>query len=215
MTERTGETGTGPEGLVERIEAVLPQLQCRKCGFADCRDYAQAIHRGAARVNRCTPGGTFTVTALAELLGEAPLALDPGCPEHHPGRVVIDETECIGCARCLPACPVDAIVGAPRMLHSVRTGDCTGCGLCLAACPVDCIEWRASGPGAGPWPSWSLEQAAQARARYRPEGRETRRMAAFQLDRPQRRREIREAVARVQQQRREKGHWQPHRAPVK
>lgn len=204
-----------PEGLLARIEALLPQLQCRKCGFADCRDYAQAVYRGAALVNRCTPGGTFTRTALAHLLGQAPLPLDPACPPHRPGRVVIDEQECIGCARCLPACPVDAIVGAPKMLHTVRVADCTGCELCLPTCPVDCIHWQPRDAAGGPWPSWSLEQAAQAGARYRPPSKERRRIAGFEQDRAQRRREIREAVARVRHQRLEKGHWQPRRSPVK
>jgi electron transport complex protein RnfB len=126
---------------VERIDALLPQTQCAQCGYPGCRPYARAVAAGEADIDQCPPGGTETMRALAELLGrdEVPLA-----PAHHsraaPLIAVIRESECIGCARCLPACPVDAIVGAPQYLHTVIESECTGCELCLAPCPVDCID---------------------------------------------------------------------------
>ena len=127
--------------LVDRIDALLPQTQCAQCRYPGCRPYAEAIARGEAEIDRCPPGGDATVRALAELLDREPRQLDPAYARVGDAAVVawIDEDRCIGCARCLPACPVDAIVGAPRYLHTVLAGDCTGCELCLAPCPVDCI----------------------------------------------------------------------------
>ncbi len=130
--------------LATRIDALLPQTQCTRCGYAGCRPYAQAIAEQAAPINRCPPGGTKTLEALAALLGRVPGALDPACgSEADPGVAWIDAEACIGCARCLPPCPVDAIIGASRYLHSVQTSRCTGCELCLTSCPVDCIHMRA------------------------------------------------------------------------
>jgi electron transport complex protein RnfB len=127
--------------LVERIDALLPQTQCAQCRYPGCRPYAEAIASGEAEIDRCPPGGDATVRALAELLDREPRRLDPAYARAGAEAVVawIDEERCIGCARCLPACPVDAIVGAPRYVHTVLAGDCTGCELCLAPCPVDCI----------------------------------------------------------------------------
>jgi len=132
--------------LTERIDALLPQTQCTRCGYAGCLPYAQAIARGAA-INRCPPGGAATIDRLAALLGREALPLDPDCgSEADPGVAWIDAQACIGCARCLPPCPVDAIIGAPRYLHSVQESRCTGCELCLESCPVDCIHMRARTP---------------------------------------------------------------------
>ena len=129
--------------LVERINAVLPQTQCGQCRYPGCRPYAQAIADGEADIDRCPPGGEATVRALAALLDRAPRPVDPSYGTPKPPAVAwIDEERCIGCARCLPACPVDAIVGAPRYMHTVVAAQCTGCELCLAPCPVDCIELR-------------------------------------------------------------------------
>lgn len=129
--------------LVERIDALLPQTQCGQCRYPGCRPYAAAIASGAAEIDRCPPGGDATIRALAALLDRSPLPLDPACGAPKPAQVAwIDEEQCIGCARCLPACPVDAIVGAPRQMHTVITAQCTGCELCLPPCPVDCIELR-------------------------------------------------------------------------
>ena len=125
------------------IDALLPQTQCTRCGFSGCLPYAEAIAAGAAAINQCPPGGSATIAALAALLGVAPLPLNPANGVERAPRVAwIDESRCIGCARCLPPCPVDAIVGAPKFLHTVVTELCTGCELCIAPCPVDCIELR-------------------------------------------------------------------------
>ncbi len=129
--------------LVERIDALLPQTQCGQCQYPGCRPYAQAIARGEADIDRCPPGGEHTAFALARLLDRAPRAPDPAFGATKPRRVAfVDETRCIGCALCLPACPVDAIVGAARFVHTVIVDQCTGCELCLPPCPVDCIEMR-------------------------------------------------------------------------
>jgi Na+-translocating ferredoxin:NAD+ oxidoreductase subunit B len=126
--------------LAAELDGLLPQTQCTRCGFAGCRPYAEAMARGEAEINRCPPGGEATVGALAARLGRAPLPLDPTCGVEGPHRVaLIDESRCIGCAKCLPPCPVDAIVGATRHLHTVIAELCTGCELCIAPCPVDCI----------------------------------------------------------------------------
>lgn len=133
------------ESLADRIDAALPQTQCRRCGYAACRPYAEAIARGKAPINRCPPGGRQGVQTLARLTGQPPLPLDPGCGTETPPRVaVIDEDACIGCTKCIQACPVDAIVGANKLMHTVIADLCTGCELCVAPCPVDCIEMAAS-----------------------------------------------------------------------
>lgn len=131
------------EPLTDRIDALLPQTQCAQCGYPGCRPYAAAIAAGEAGIDRCPPGGTALVSALADLLElEAPPA--GGEPVPAADRLArIDETACIGCGLCLPACPVDAILGAPRFLHTVLSAECTGCGLCLPPCPVDCITLEA------------------------------------------------------------------------
>jgi electron transport complex protein RnfB len=129
--------------LVSRIDALLPQTQCGQCRYPGCRPYAEAIARGDADIDQCPPGGEHTVRALAELLGRDAKPVNAQFGATTPRRVaVIDEQRCIGCALCLPACPVDAIVGAPRFMHTVIEAQCTGCELCVAPCPVDCIELR-------------------------------------------------------------------------
>jgi len=137
--------------LVDRIDALLPQTQCTRCGYDGCRPYAQALADDAAAINRCPPGGANGIDALAALLGRAVLPLDPACgSEADPGVAWIDPAACIGCARCLPACPVDAIIGAQRFMHTVLERDCNGCQLCIASCPVDCIVMRPRAAGAAP-----------------------------------------------------------------
>jgi Na+-translocating ferredoxin:NAD+ oxidoreductase subunit B len=122
------------------IDALLPQTQCTRCGYPGCLPYASAIAAGEAEINQCPPGGSATIRALAELLGREYRPLNPANGVESPPRVAfIDEERCIGCARCLPPCPVDAIVGAHKYLHTVVVALCTGCELCVAPCPVDCI----------------------------------------------------------------------------
>lgn len=136
--------------LVARIDALLPQTQCGQCQYAGCRPYAAAIAAGEADINRCPPGGEPTVRAIAALLDRPVRPPDPAFGVHKPPQVAwIDEERCIGCARCLPACPVDAIVGASRQMHTVIAAQCTGCELCLPPCPVDCIELRPAGSATG------------------------------------------------------------------
>jgi electron transport complex protein RnfB len=133
----------GESELADRIDQLLPQTQCTRCGYDGCRPYALAIARGEAAINRCPPGGRAGIEALAALLAREPLPLDPECGTQRDSAVAwIDPQVCTGCARCLPVCPVDAIIGAPRLLHTVYASHCTGCELCIASCPVDCIVMR-------------------------------------------------------------------------
>jgi electron transport complex protein RnfB len=126
--------------LVDKIDAILPQTQCGQCSFPGCRPYAEAIARGEADINQCPPGGEEGVKALAELLGvePKPLSAEYGM-EKPPAVAVIDENTCIGCTLCIQACPVDAILGAAKQMHTVIASECTGCELCIKPCPVDCI----------------------------------------------------------------------------
>ena len=125
---------------VDAIEALLPQTQCTRCGYAGCRPYAEAMARGEAEINQCPPGGSALIGQLATLLQRAPLPLNPANgTERAPLLARIDEQACIGCAKCLPPCPVDAIIGARKHVHTVVAQLCTGCELCIAPCPVDCI----------------------------------------------------------------------------
>ncbi len=150
----------GTRRLADRIDALLPQTQCRGCGHEGCRPYAHAIANGAP-INRCAPGGDATIAAIAELTVRAPVALDPSFGVPAPlARALIDETACIGCTLCIDACPVDAIIGAAKRMHTVLTALCTGCGLCAPPCPVDCIAMVAAGR------AWSTTDAAAARARF-------------------------------------------------
>ncbi|MGH8153647.1 MAG: RnfABCDGE type electron transport complex subunit B [Rhodanobacteraceae bacterium] len=129
-----------PPTLADRIDTVLPQTQCRRCGYPACRPYAEAIARGEAAINRCPPGGMEGVRALARITGQPVRPLDPACGVEAPPRTaLIDEDVCIGCTKCIQACPVDAIVGAVKLMHTVVADLCTGCELCVAPCPVDCI----------------------------------------------------------------------------
>jgi electron transport complex protein RnfB len=133
-------TPTGAVELAARIDALLPQTQCTRCGYQGCRPYAEAIAAGDATINRCPPGGAPVIAELAALLARPVMALDAACGSEAPPRVAeVVEEDCIGCARCIDACPVDAIVGARRYVHAVIAAECSGCELCLPVCPVDCI----------------------------------------------------------------------------
>lgn len=127
--------------LVERIDALLPQTQCGQCGHAGCRPYAEALAEGHDPINRCPPGGADGIRALAELLEQPVIPFAADGPQPKPRALaVIQEDSCIGCTLCIQACPVDAIVGAAKLMHTVIAAECTGCELCVAPCPVDCID---------------------------------------------------------------------------
>ena len=158
---------TPEAALAASLLDALPQTQCRRCGYLDCRDYAEAIASGGADINCCPPGGAEGVVRLARITGRAVRPLDPERGAEGPRLLArIDEAACIGCALCLKACPTDAIVGAATRMHTVAEDLCSGCELCLPVCPVDCIALvPASGERTG-WNAWTPEQAAQARQRY-------------------------------------------------
>lgn len=127
--------------VVDQINAILPQTQCGQCTFPGCKPYAQAIAAGEADINQCPPGGEATIKALANLLGVEAKDLNPDNGIEEATTVaIIDETTCIGCTLCIQACPVDAILGAAKQMHTVIQSECTGCDLCLEPCPVDCID---------------------------------------------------------------------------
>ncbi|HKQ29967.1 MAG TPA: RnfABCDGE type electron transport complex subunit B [Burkholderiales bacterium] len=153
--------------LADRIDAWLPQTQCTRCGYPRCRDYADAVADGRADINRCPPGGETTLNALAGLLDVTVKALDPACGTHEMRtRAVIDEAVCIGCRKCIDACPVDAIVGAGKLMHTVIAAECNGCGLCVPPCPVDCIAMAPNATDdSTPWSEYSIEEAGRWRMR--------------------------------------------------
>lgn len=135
------------QSLIDQIDGILPQTQCRRCEFSGCSPYAEAIATGRADINQCPPGGAAGIRLLADLLHVDPKPLNPRHGQEGPFRVaVIVEEDCIGCAKCIQACPVDAIVGAHKQMHTVIEAECSGCELCIPPCPVDCIELKAVQP---------------------------------------------------------------------
>lgn len=166
----------------DAVHALLPQTQCTRCGHEGCRPYAAAIAAGTDDINRCPPGGEATLLRLAALTGRPARPIDPECGTPGPPRVaVIDAARCIGCARCLPPCPVDAILGAQRQLHVVLDDLCTGCELCIAPCPVDCITLapRATQAPASPEPPASDNLRRYEAHRARRSRREAERLAVL------------------------------------
>lgn len=148
--------------LAQRVDALLPQTQCTQCGYNGCWPYAQAIAAEQAPINQCPPGGERVIAALASLLGRQVIALNPTHGIEKPLEVaVIDEALCIGCTLCIQACPVDAIMGAARHMHTVLPKDCTGCALCVAPCPMDCIQMQPVSPTR----LWNSADAQRARTR--------------------------------------------------
>lgn len=138
--------------VVDQIDALLPQTQCGQCTFPGCRPYAEAIAAGKADINQCPPGGEATIQALADLLGREAKPLNPeNGTEGEKMVAVIDENVCIGCTLCIRACPVDAILGATKQMHTVIADECTGCNLCVEPCPVDCISMEPVGETLETW----------------------------------------------------------------
>lgn len=168
----------GAADTIAELDALLPQTQCRQCGYPGCRAYARAMALGAADINRCPPGGSPVVVRLAKRLGRPARPVDPSCGRVRPFTLArIDESRCIGCVACIRACPVDAIVGARRRMHTVIESECTGCELCVPACPVDCIALvpmpfpgiAEAGEGAdfdGFVSAWMSARAPRARMRF-------------------------------------------------
>ena len=153
--------------LAAALDAALPQTQCTRCGYPDCRAYAEAMAAGEADINRCPPGGAEGIVRLSRLSGRPVLPLDTARGHEGPRALaVIDEAWCIGCTLCIKACPVDCIVGASKLMHTVIDDLCTGCELCVPVCPVDCIAMvPVTGTRSG-WEAWSPEAAQEAQARY-------------------------------------------------
>jgi electron transport complex protein RnfB len=158
---------TDVKTLADRIEDLLPQTQCTKCGYPACRPYAEAVASGEANYNQCPPGGAEGIARLAALLGKPVIPLNSANGVERPRPLaVIDEQVCIGCTLCMQACPVDAIVGAPKQMHTVIAELCTGCDLCVPPCPVDCIAMLPVTGEATGWDGWSQSMADAARARH-------------------------------------------------
>jgi electron transport complex protein RnfB len=212
MAETRALPPTAEDSLVARIDAILPQTQCTKCGYPGCEPYARAVAGGAAGINQCPPGGDGVIRQLAGLLGRDHIPLDPARGVEQLRHVArIDEPRCIGCTLCIQACPVDAIVGAAQQLHTVVVDLCTGCDLCAAPCPVDCI---AMVPATGSDAEWTRPRMDAARERFarrmrrlardkaeRGAARRSRNGTPAPLSRERKRAEIRAAVARVRARR--------------
>ena len=158
---------TVTKSLADQVEDLLPQTQCTKCGYDGCRPYAEAIAEGSAGINQCPPGGMEGVARLASLLGRPVIPINPANGFERPRPVAyIDEALCIGCTLCIQACPVDAILGAAKQMHSILPSLCTGCDLCVEPCPVDCITMMpVTGERTG-WAAWSQADADAARSRH-------------------------------------------------
>jgi Na+-translocating ferredoxin:NAD+ oxidoreductase subunit B len=187
--------------VADRIDALLPQTQCTKCGYQGCRPYAEAIAAGEAEINQCPPGGAAGIDALAQLLDRAAIPLNPMNGSERPLTVaVIDESRCIGCTLCIPACPVDAIIGSAKRMHAVIASQCTGCDLCLPPCPMDCITMVPVVPPR----VWTTADRLAARERHEARRERLQRATAPQplsTTRDQRASAVAAAISRAQQRR--------------
>jgi Na+-translocating ferredoxin:NAD+ oxidoreductase subunit B len=158
---------TATTALADLLNEALPQTQCTRCGYPDCRTYSRAVAAADADINQCPPGGRQGIARLAAITGRPALALNPSNGVEGPRRLaVIDEAWCIGCTLCIKACPVDCIVGGPKLMHTVIDDACTGCELCIPVCPVDCIAMVSVSADKTGWDAWSPAQASDARKRY-------------------------------------------------
>jgi len=185
---------------IDAIDALLPQTQCRRCGFEACRPYAEALARNETLPNRCPPGGDEGAARLAAFLNRPATPVDRSCGEPGPLKVArIREADCIGCTKCILACPVDAISGASRWMHAVIESRCTGCELCLPPCPTDCIEMVEADTSE----SWTSEQANAARSRLEARMRRLNKVQARSLETPEDRRRalVAQALERATQRR--------------
>ena len=217
----TGDVPVSDAATVSELDALLPQTQCRQCGYPGCLAYARAMARGQADINRCPPGGPAVAARLAKRLARPARPIDPSCGRVRPFTLArIDESRCIGCVACIRACPVDAIIGARRRMHTVVESECTGCELCVPVCPVDCIalvpmpfpgdaQHRDRAGLDGFVRAWMVERAPRARARFerraarRAGGRKAvRGREADTLERADRAAVVAAAVARVRERRR-------------
>jgi electron transport complex protein RnfB len=195
---------------IDAINDCLPQTQCQRCTYPCCEDYATAISQGEANINQCPPGGDVTIRKLATLSGQAVIPLNPEFGEFQPKTLaLIIEEKCIGCVLCIKACPVDAIVGANKLMHSVIQAQCTGCELCIPVCPTDCIEMHALEYTAAPasdWPGYTPDDIKLGKTRY--DNRQVRLKSLIKdkptpaiLNRHKRKQAILDAVKRKQQHR--------------
>lgn len=172
--------------LTDKINALLPQTQCQKCGYDGCLPYAQALSARTADINQCPPGGAAGIQSLAELLGVDSKPLNPEHGVERPRLLaVINEAECIGCTKCIPPCPVDAIIGAPKHMHSIISQQCTGCELCIAPCPVNCISMEPA-----PLPAWTKTDAELAKLRYESRNQRLAKQEADKLERQKRQKQL-------------------------
>lgn len=198
---------------LEDIDACLPQTQCTRCSYPCCLEYAQAILRGEANIDQCPPGGDTTLEKLSRLTGKEVSILNPEFGDYQPKTLaLIIEKKCIGCVLCIKACPVDAIIGANKLMHTIIQVRCTGCELCLPVCPTDCIEMQPLELGLktdSDWPGYAQQDIREAKQRY--QQRQLRQSLqakekAPALSASRRQQAILEAVRRKQQQLKQTGH---------